>query len=555
MKLIKEAAGMWIDHSKDIEPAEFRQARKWGMSEETYRYIVNAIKNFEWDRFSSHSGNPEAIWKSILTSIEHGIVSGKLLAAKRYMESGKVLPIGSFNTSTEWGLAQLLKDFLIAYLLKYEAFYTDGKRLKKAFITFNLDMETWKSLINDIFLNYDLEAKLNAAYAEFMVEWEKSEEAFKKAKELGFWRIVAYDNKYFTPVRRHVSIRNKLPDGKYEVAFEGAEISSWYNIPFFDSKEQAENFVKNISKAKTRRDISTFTYSYTDKPVSRPEIVNLADCTLVDTQCGPAYIHKLNAYFKESMGKATAEAKPLAEDIEKHDSLNPVLWNEDNTLKEEVIKKINEIVDVFVNDLKDSNIELSIKDIIIIGSNANYNYTKDSDIDIHIITEKSSLKCDEKIAEALYGAYRSIFNSKYEINFYDIPVELYVEIEDSPRVSNGIYSVKQEKWLSEPKMVEIPDLDTDKFDAQFKMWEDKYLSIIDDYKNGLLEDESDVIDYINEIYEVRKKGLSKEGEYGIPNLIFKEVRNKGYLDNLKELKNELISKRLSLDESLNWWEL
>jgi predicted nucleotidyltransferase len=98
-----------------------------------------------------------------------------------------------------------------------------------------------------------------------------------------------------------------------------------------------------------------------------------------------------------------------------------------------------------VNDLKDSNIELSIKDIIIIGSNANYNYTKDSDIDIHIITEKSSLKCDEKIAEALYGAYRSIFNGKYEINFYDIPVELYVEIEDSPRVSNGIYSVKQEK--------------------------------------------------------------------------------------------------------------
>jgi hypothetical protein len=31
-----------------------------------------------------------------------------------------------------------------------------------------------------------LEAKLNAAYAEFIVEWEKSEEAFKKAKELGF---------------------------------------------------------------------------------------------------------------------------------------------------------------------------------------------------------------------------------------------------------------------------------------------------------------------------------------------------------------------------------
>ena len=47
-----------------------------------------------------------------------------------------------------------------------------------------------------------------------------------------------------------------------------------------------------------------------------------------------------------------------------------------------------------------------------------------------------------------------------------------------------------------------------------------------------------------------KKGVAK-GEYAIENLAFKELRNKGYLDQLKEYRNELTSKRLSLEERLD----
>ena len=39
-------------------------------------------------------------------------------------------------------------------------------------------------------------------------------------------------------------------------------------------------------------------------------------------------------------------------------------------------------------------------------------------------------------------------------------------------------------------------------------------------------------------------------EYSIENLIFKEIRNLGYLDNLKELRDKVISARLSLEEKL-----
>lgn len=246
----------------------------------------------------------------------------------------------------------------------------------------------------------------------------------------------------------------------------------------------------------------------------------------------------------------------IQEDIEKHDQLNPIIWNEDSTMKSEILSKLKEIADEFILNLEEAEIEADINDIILIGSNANYNYTKDSDLDIHIILNNKNL--EPKIAESLYGAYRSIFNKNYDINIYNIPVEIYVELPGASRISNGVYSIKNEKWLVEPVMTEIPDLDTDKFDSQFKIWENKYFELLADYKDGLLEDELDVVDYINEIYELRKKGLAKDGEYGIPNLIFKELRNRGHLDNLKEIKNKLISKRLSLEEAFNleeWWKL
>lgn len=54
-------------------------------------------------------------------------------------------------------------------------------------------------------------------------------------------------------------------------------------------------------------------------------------------------------------------------------------------------------------------------------------------------------------------------------------------------------------------------------------------------------------DLIEDIYDLRKEGMEEEGEYSIKNLIFKEFRNLGYLDNLKELKKKEISKELTLE--------
>lgn len=62
--------------------------------------------------------------------------------------------------------------------------------------------------------------------------------------------------------------------------------------------------------------------------------------------------------------------------------------------------------------------------------------------------------------------------------------------------------------------------------------------------------ESDAIEtienFIEDIYDLRKTSIAKEGEYSIGNLVFKKMRNEGYLDNLKRLRNCLKSKELSL---------
>ena len=54
--------------------------------------------------------------------------------------------------------------------------------------------------------------------------------------------------------------------------------------------------------------------------------------------------------------------------------------------------------------------------------------------------------------------------------------------------------------------------------------------------------------FIDDLYIMRQQSIQKDGEYSLGNLIFKEFRNRGYLDNLKKLNIDLTSKELSLDE-------
>ena len=273
-------------------------------------------------------------------------------------------------------------------------------------------------------------------------------------------------------------------------------------------------------------------------------------------------LNKLAELLKDPKYKDVADyvknnKQDLEEKVEKHETLNPKLFDEANNLKPEVREKILAIAKEFTDSLAEDNIKINIKDIVIVGSNCSYNYNENSDLDIHIKADTKSLECPDNLYPLLYSAYRSIFNKTFDIDFYGIPVEIFVETVDEGTdettgehalVSNGIYSVLNDTWVKEPVATEIPEINQDDIDKAMQPWIERYMDLTaNDSEISATDKIANIEKYIEDIYELRKSAIATDGEYSVGNLIFKELRGKGYLDELKNLKNELKSKEFSLE--------
>ena len=178
-----------------------------------------------------------------------------------------------------------------------------------------------------------------------------------------------------------------------------------------------------------------------------------------------------NTRFNNSADTASA---PISESIEKHDTLNPKLWGDNEELLPEVKEGIEKIVYQFVAELKENDVELKVLDTILVGSNASYNYTKDSDLDVHIIADTSIIPCEYGLLPIIYNMAKSQFNSKYDITLHDVPVELYVEDMNTSANSNGIYSLKN-GWVKKPVAMDIPEVD---ISDTYPEWEQRAQTLI-----------------------------------------------------------------------------
>lgn len=233
------------------------------------------------------------------------------------------------------------------------------------------------------------------------------------------------------------------------------------------------------------------------------------------------------------------EESNLKEDIEIHDTLNPLIWDGEK-LKPEVEAKVREIVDKFKEAVEENEIKLEVADIYLVGSNANYNYNDESDLDIHIIADES-FDCSEKHLQVIYQALKTLFNNKYDISFKGINVEVYVESKQDINVTaSGIYSLDN-GWIKKPSKYDIPEINQ-------KAIDDELAKLTPEYEDLMGSGTIDEIDkFITKMYDLRIDSISKDGEFGTGNLVFKEFRRLGYLDDLKEKKAELESKEMSLE--------
>jgi hypothetical protein len=285
------------------------------------------------------------------------------------------------------------------------------------------------------------------------------------------------------------------------------------------------------------------------KCIARISTVNAIMPHFINLVIGsPKIIARLTELTQYVQSKDLTEDFDINEDIEKHTELNPKLFD-GTKLKKEVREKALEVANELIKTLEEADIPFKLQDIVLTGSNASYNYTKDSDADIHLIADLTGIEDPDNIYPSIFNAYKSSFNSKYDIDFYGISVEVYIESADTKVVSNGIYSILNDTWIKEPEEQNIPEIDLAEIADTLKPWEDEYKKLVKAIESAKIADETPINNFIDALYEVRAKGLSTGGEYSVENLLFKEFRNKGYLDNLKTLRDQVISQRLSITES------
>ena len=228
--------------------------------------------------------------------------------------------------------------------------------------------------------------------------------------------------------------------------------------------------------------------------------------------------------------------------------LQPEIWR-DRQMWPEVRERLLEIVDDFLEGLE---VDVPLEDIRLTGSLANYNWSKYSDVDLHLVVDFAKIDEDTELVKSFFDAARMRWNDIHTINIYGFEVELYVENLGDVHHSTGIYSVEHDRWLIEPapRDVEI-DFATarkksDDIETQVNLI--SYMLQNTNPKKALRS-----IERVKEkIRRMRRAGLdSPQKEFSAENVAFKILRRNDTLGRLSQMKYNTYDNSMSMDEEQN----
>lgn len=221
------------------------------------------------------------------------------------------------------------------------------------------------------------------------------------------------------------------------------------------------------------------------------------------------------------------------------DTLNPKIW-ENGKLNPAFRKQLLKIAQKFIESVK---FKLPVVDIIMVGSSTSYNWSKYSDIDLHVLVDFSKIDVitDEEVLKDYFTCKKNDWNNKHtELRIASYPVEVYIQSDTEQNASDGVYSIRNDYWIKQPVTTTL-ELDApliknhaanlinriEQFETAFEECTSKRkLKIL-----GMLSEQ--LFDLIT---QGRKDGLNKNGESSPENIIFKVLRRSGHLGRLKDLK-------------------
>tara|TARA_B100000700_G_scaffold247491_1_gene276934 strand:- start:22317 stop:23066 length:750 start_codon:yes stop_codon:yes gene_type:complete len=224
-----------------------------------------------------------------------------------------------------------------------------------------------------------------------------------------------------------------------------------------------------------------------------------------------------------------------------HEDLNSEIW-EDYKLNSKIRKALLRIANEFYISL---DINVPVADITFTGSLANFNYTKFSDIDLHLLIDYFTVDENYDLVKNYMMAKKSTWNDKHDIRIKGYEVELYAQDASEPHHSTGVYSVLGDKWITKPTPINT--------DVDFQAIRCKAESLM--YEIDQVLQSPNRLPKINRIKEkirsMRQSGLERAGEFSTENLAFKILRRNGYLERLystatKDFDDSLSVKQESL---------
>jgi len=238
--------------------------------------------------------------------------------------------------------------------------------------------------------------------------------------------------------------------------------------------------------------------------------------------------------------------KSILSSFRLQNELNPKIWESSDKMSSKVRDRLLDIAYEFIEFL---GVDVIISDVVMTGSLANFNWSRFSDVDLHLIADFEQFSEKElPLYEELFRLKKTLFNDKHDIKIYGYDVELYVQNDVESHFSSGEYSVLFDEWKNKPKKEKVK-IDTELIKNKSEHW----MKIIDEVINNS-DDKSleSGVESINKVKDKLKKyrtaGLEGGGEMSDENLVFKVLRRNGYIQKLFDFQNEYQDKKLSLKE-------
>lgn len=239
--------------------------------------------------------------------------------------------------------------------------------------------------------------------------------------------------------------------------------------------------------------------------------------------------------------------------FEIQDELNPKFWI-NNKINSRVRLKLLDLADEFFDSL---NIKwVKPKDIVLTGSIANYNWSKYSDVDVHILVDYKEVWEKTDFVKDYFDSKKQIWGEEHDgLKIYGFPVEIYVEDANAKNPNSGIYSLEKNEWVVEPDDFQDAEINEERIKeisarlmTEIDDIDDKLKTEKDNHKLETLSTKMKKL--FDKLVKQRKESLKKHGEMGTYNIIWKVLRRAGYLDKIWDIINNIYNKVNSIKESV-----